>query len=60
MNETYSKMIRSCEDVKTMKEFHKFGNYRLQIIHLGLLETANMIAWNQDCLISPDLLNTLY
>ena len=52
-------MIRSCEDVKTLEEFHKFSNYRFRIIDIGLLETANMIAWNRGCLISPELINNL-
>jgi len=52
-------MIRSCEDVKTLEEFHKFSNYRFRMIDIGLLETANMIAWNQRWIICPELIDNL-
>jgi len=52
-------MIKSCEDIKTLDEFHKLGDYRLRTIDIGLLETANMLSWNRGCLISPDLFDML-
>lgn len=52
-------MIRNCEDIKTIDEFCKFAQYRQQGIDIGLYETANMIAWNQGCLISPELFDIL-
>lgn len=52
-------MIKSCEDVKTMKEFHKLSSYFIRTTDIGLCETASMMRWRRRCLIRPALFDEL-
>jgi len=48
-------MIKFCKDVKTQPDFEKFCDYRSHTADVGLRETSNMLNWDHDCLICPEL-----
>ena len=52
-------MIRSCEDVKTIKDFHECCRLRDTLIMMGLEETSRMIRWDELRTVSPGLLPNL-
>jgi len=49
-------MIRSCEDVKTVSDFNEFYDARYNAYIIGLKETADIICWDENNLISPELI----
>ena len=52
-------MIRSCNDVKTIKDFDEFYDVRYNAREMGLKETADIICWDEDNIICPELLESL-
>ncbi len=52
-------MIRSCDDVKTVADFHEFRRHWSRMYSMGLHETAKMLRWNERYLVCPKLLSTL-
>ncbi len=53
-------MIKSCEDVTTMKDFEEFIKLRLNTTEVGLLETAGMLCWDAIHIIRPDRIETFW
>lgn len=52
-------MIRSCENIETLKEFRKFSIRLGQTRSMGLKETARMMRWSYHCLIRPTRFDVL-
>ena len=53
-------MIKSCEDIETQNDFHKFSQYSIRTTDMGLRETADMMRWSHRCLIHPSLFTNLF
>ena len=53
-------MIRSCEDVRTLVDFHEFIRNWRKVRSLGLKETADIVCWSGRNIIRPELFNSLY
>jgi len=51
-------MIKSCNDVTTMKDFEEFIKLRLNTVEVGLLETARILRWDAGHTVHPDRLKT--
>lgn len=52
-------MIRNCEDVKTMNDFHDCCRLCNKLFDMGLIETSRMIRWREKQVINPALLSSL-
>lgn len=52
-------MIKSCEDVKTLADFHECCRLRDRLTKMGLKETARMIRWDEYRTICPELIPML-
>jgi len=53
-------MIRSCDDVTTMKDFEEFVKLRLNTVEVGLIETAGILRWDAGHIIRPDRIKTFW
>ena len=49
-------MIKSCEDVRTISDFNEFYNARYNADRVGLIETADILCWDENNLISPEVI----
>ena len=52
-------MIKSCDDVNTLRQFREFSSYSTRIICMGLEETARMMRWSHHCLVRPALFDEI-
>ncbi|KKM69942.1 hypothetical protein LCGC14_1445680 [marine sediment metagenome] len=52
-------MIKSCEDVKTMAEFHRFCSIYFNTIKIGLNETARLVIWNNNTVVDPKTIDDI-
>jgi len=53
-------MIKSCNDVTTMKDFDEFIKLRLNTVEVGLIETARILRWDAQHNIRPDRIKTFW
>lgn len=50
-------MIKSCEDIETVKEFREFSNLFFNTKRVGLEETARLITWSECYIVDLKTIN---
>lgn len=52
-------MIRNCEDVKTLNDFHDCFWLCDKLAKIGLIETSRMIRWGESTIVNPEMIARL-
>lgn len=53
-------MIKSCEDITTLDEFEYWAAARGKMLRIGLEETAEILCWDSENLMCPELFENLF